>query len=69
MLVAEHRLHYLTDLVDRAYYLRDGAVERQWSGTELRSLDDRELEELGLRTLRLSAAFEQPPAAAEPAEP
>ena len=46
VLVAEHRLHYLTDLVDRAYYLRDGAVERQWSGTELRSLDDRELEEL-----------------------
>ena len=69
VLVAEHRLHYLTDLVDRAYYLRDGAVERQWSGTELRSLDDRELEELGLRTLRLSAAFVQPPAAAEPAEP
>ena len=61
VLVAEHRLHYLTDLVDRAYYLRDGAVERQWSGTELRSLDDRELEELGLRTLRLSAAFVQPP--------
>ena len=69
VLVAEHRLHFLTDLVDRAYYLRDGAVERQWSRNRAAlSLDDRAgraraANAAALRGVRAALA------AAEPAEP
>ena len=31
ILIAEHRLYFLADLIDRAVYLRDGIVERIWS--------------------------------------
>ena len=31
ILIAEHRLYFLADLIDRAVYRRDGIVERIWS--------------------------------------
>lgn len=37
ILIAEHRLYFLADLIDRAVYLRDGIVERIWSGAEFRA--------------------------------
>ncbi|MCB7037565.1 ABC transporter ATP-binding protein [Eggerthella sinensis] len=57
VLVAEHRLHYLADLADRVHYLRDGAIEHTWTGTEFRALGTGELAALGLRALGLDDAF------------
>ena len=51
IVVAEHRLYFLTDLIDRAFYLRSGGLERVFTGEQFRSLPDPEREALGLRTL------------------
>lgn len=51
ILIAEHRLYFLADLIDRAVYLRDGIVERIWSGAEFRRLAETDRIALGLRTL------------------
>ena len=51
VVVAEHRLYFLTDLIDRAFYLRSGVLERVFTGEQFRSLPDPEREALGLRTL------------------
>ena len=44
-------MYFLADLIDRAVYLRDGIVERIWSGAEFRRLAETERIALGLRTL------------------
>ena len=31
VVIAEHRLYFLTDLIDRALYLRDGVLERTFT--------------------------------------
>lgn len=59
ILVSEHRLHYLADLVDRAYYLNDGAVERVMTGQVLRTLSQSEIAGLGLRPVRFHNVFHQ----------
>ena len=46
-----NRLYFLTDLIDRAFYLRSGVLERTFTGEQFRSLPDPEREALGLRTL------------------
>ena len=51
IVVAEHRLYFLTDLIDKAFYLRSGVLERAFTGEQFRSLPDPEREALGLRTL------------------
>ncbi|NMN00469.1 ABC transporter [Bifidobacterium sp. DSM 109958] len=52
VVIAEHRLYWLDGLVDRALYLRDGRLEREMSGDELRALSDDERLGLGLRPVR-----------------
>lgn len=64
VVIAEHRLYFLTDLIDRALYLRDGVLERTFTREQFYTLTDREREGLGLRTLT-PAACSLP--AAEPA--
>ena len=51
IVVAEHRLYFLTDLIDRAFYLRNGVLECVFTGEQFRSLSDQEREVMGLRTL------------------
>lgn len=68
VLVAEHRLHYLAPLIDRAYLMAGGRVSRVLSGDELRAATDRALASWGLRPLslaglvstRLQRVWEQP---------
>lgn len=55
VLVAEHRVHYLADLVDRVYLMREGRVERVLSGDGFRALSPAEVRGMGLRPLRLGA--------------
>ena len=51
VVIAEHRLCFLTDLIDQALYLRDGVLERTFTREQFCALTDREREALGLRTL------------------
>ena len=52
VLIAEHRVYYLRDLVDRVLLIRDGGVARSWSGAEFRALSAAETDALGLRRVR-----------------
>jgi energy-coupling factor transport system ATP-binding protein len=56
ILVAEHRIAYLWDLIDRAVIMRDGRIVRSLSGTKRDALAPRQLAEMGLR----STVFECP---------
>lgn len=51
VLVAEHRLYYLRDLVDKVIHIEDGRVAHTWTGEEFRALDARATDLLGLRRL------------------
>lgn len=51
-LVAEHRLSYLSELVDRLIFMKDGQIENCFSGDCLRSLSDELLSRMGLRSIR-----------------
>ena len=49
VVLSEHRLHYLMDLADQFVYVKDGHIEKIFSSQEMRSLNDMQLSELGLR--------------------
>ena len=50
IIISEHRLYYLTDLLDRAIYLQDGEIKYTFSNSELISLNDELRRKMGLRT-------------------
>ena len=50
IIISEHRLYYLTDLLDRAIYLQDGGIKYTFSNSELISLNDELRRKMGLRT-------------------
>ena len=62
VVIAEHRLYFLTDLIDRVLYLRDGVLERTFTRKQFFALTDGEREALGLRTL-IPAGYTLPAAA------
>lgn len=49
ILIAEHRIYYLADLIDRAVYMKDGRIVREYSRQELIDMSDSERLETGLR--------------------
>lgn len=49
ILIAEHRLYYLRNLVDRIFYLDKGKVRHIWTGQEFLNLSEKERKDLGLR--------------------
>ena len=53
ILISEHRLWYLKDLIDRAVFLRDGEIVKEWNAQEFGALSDGDLASLELRTTRL----------------
>ena len=50
LLIAEHRLHYLTELMDRLIFLGTGKIDRAFSREEFLSLSEDELAAMGLRS-------------------
>ncbi len=52
VVIAEHRLYFLADLVDRAIYIRDGKITKSFSKEEFLALSEQERTSLGLRTLK-----------------
>ena len=50
IIISEHRLYYLMDLIDRAIYLQDGKIKYVFSNVEFSSITDESRNKLGLRT-------------------
>lgn len=51
IIIAEHRLYFLTEILDRAVFIVDGKIVREFSREEFLSLADEERRKMGLRTL------------------
>lgn len=54
ILVAEHRLYYLMDVIDRAIYFEHGRMEKIFTPSELMALSQTEREKMGLRATDLT---------------
>lgn len=51
VVIAEHRLFFLADIIDRAVYIRNGEIKQIFSGEEFQALSDKERISMGLRTI------------------
>lgn len=52
MLIAEHRLSYLSGLADRIVYLKAGRIEKEFTAAEFAGLPESEQTAMGLRSIR-----------------
>ena len=52
IVIAEHRLYFLTELIDRAVYMKGGKICRIFSKKELLALTEQERTQFGLRALQ-----------------
>lgn len=50
LLIAEHRLHYLTELMDRLIILEEGKIDREFSREAFLALSEDALSDMGLRS-------------------
>lgn len=57
ILISEHRLWYLMDLVDRVLYLSDGNLFHEWTGEAFRDLSEQEVAELKLRPVTIEEKY------------
>lgn len=59
IVISEHRLWYLRDIVDRVIYMKDGDIGEEWSGTEFSSFDRNKIRDLKLRPINTEIIDEQ----------
>lgn len=52
IIIAEHRLHFLIDLIDRAVFIEDGKIKKVLNRTEFLNLSEHERQSMGLRSLQ-----------------
>ena len=65
LIISEHRLHFLRELVDRVLLIKDGKIEREFSQKEFTALSEQSRKELLLRPITMgSRVFEKPDASA-----
>lgn len=57
IVISEHRLWYLKDLIDRAVYMEDGRIVHQWQRADFIRLTEEELARLELRPIQLEERF------------
>ncbi len=67
VIIAEHRLYYLMDVVDRIIYLENGRIAGDFTPKQFMALSTEERQKMGLRTLDLHT--EKPVYAAVPEQP
>jgi len=53
VIIAEHRLYFLNDLIDRIIYMKEGEIHKELNRDELISMDNESFLQLGLRPLYL----------------
>ncbi len=54
LVVAEHRLNFLMEIVDRIFYLKDGVLTQTLTPSQLRNISPKELTAMGLRAFSSS---------------
>ena len=54
ILIAEHRLYYLHDLMDRVLYVKNGEIKQEYTPADFDSLSDSTQKEMGQRPFSLS---------------
>lgn len=52
IIIAEHRLAFLMDIIDRAVYMEDGEIVEEFSLNEFKSISSEKRESMGLRTIK-----------------
>ncbi|MDD3796964.1 MAG: ABC transporter ATP-binding protein [Lachnospiraceae bacterium] len=52
IILIEHRIHYVSSMADRIFYINAGRIVRIWENQEFLQLDQTELHRMGLRTVR-----------------
>lgn len=67
VVIAEHRLFFLADIIDRAVYIRNGEIKQIFSGEEFQALSDEERISMGLRTIHQTELRLKPAENIEPA--
>lgn len=60
ILIAEHRLYWLTDICDRVIYMADGEIKMDVSMDQFKKMDKLKLEEMGLRSLDMDLSDLEP---------
>ena len=53
IIIAEHRIFYLSEIVDTMAIVRNGAIERTFSGDEVRAMSNQDMRSMGLRAIKL----------------
>ena len=53
IIVAEHRLYYLTGLADRFLYMEKGSIKAEWTPEELLSMSEAKRQDIGIRAADL----------------
>ncbi len=66
VVIAEHRLFFLADIIDRAVYIRNGEIKQIFSGEEFQALSDKERISMGLRTIHQTELRLKPAGNIEP---
>ncbi|MCR5374616.1 MAG: ABC transporter ATP-binding protein [Lachnospiraceae bacterium] len=59
IIISEHRLWYLRDLIDRVILMKRGALNYTWTGDEFFDKSDSEIRELRLRPLSVRNYFDE----------
>lgn len=54
IIIAEHRLNYLSGLIDRIYYMEEGRISAEYSEDEMKKISNEKLLEMGLRPFNLA---------------
>lgn len=57
IIISEHRLWYLKDIVDRVIFLENGKIVHEWDKNEFSSLTSDELQQYGLRPITLEEKY------------
>ena len=57
IVISEHRLWYLKDLVDRVIYMNKGNIEHEWNSTEFNHFNEDEIKSMKLRPVKLEEDF------------
>lgn len=53
IVIAEHRLHFLSELADRIIYMKNGKIEKEFTPEQMKNLSEKELINMGLRPICL----------------
>jgi len=53
VIISEHRLWYIKDLIDRALYIKEGRILNEWTAEQFSSMSEKELASYELRPVNL----------------